>query len=117
MVRHSSYLLTFKLDVSIWIFFGSSCISFLVFVVIVKLFSVFIVALGVSAKYISAVAGMLNRLAEYVRLAMRKDNAVNYTHPFVGLSSHDSARLYILHVMRLALEFVPTIRRLEVWIV
>lgn len=80
-VNHRSILPTLELDFSIWVFFRSSRVSFLVFIVIFKLFSVFVVAFGISTKYISAVAGMLNRLAEYVRLVFNKDDIVNYNAP------------------------------------
>lgn len=116
-MSHSSCWLTFELNFSIWVFFSSSHISFFVFIVILELFSVFIIAFGVSAKYISAVARMLNRLAEHVRVGVKKGNVVDYAHPLVGLSPCNSTRLCILHVMRLALELVPTIRCLEIWIV
>lgn len=68
LVSHSSHSLTFELYVGVGILFCSSRISFVVFIFIFKLFSVIIVSLGVSTKYISAIAGMLNRLAQYVRL-------------------------------------------------
>ena len=80
-MSHSSYVLTFELDLGIWILFRSSRISFLVFVLFLKLFSVFIVALGIPTKYISAVAGMLNRLAEYVRMVIKKGGMLDYSSP------------------------------------
>lgn len=80
-MSYSSDLLTFELDFSIWVFFRSSCISLLVFVLILKLFSVFIEALRVSAKNISAVAGMLNCLAEYVRLVIQNDDILDCSSP------------------------------------
>ena len=78
-MSQSSFVLTFELDFGVGIFLRSSRISFLVFVRFVKFFSIFIVALRVSTKYISAVAGMLNSLAEYVRLVIMKDDIVKFS--------------------------------------
>lgn len=72
---------TFELNISVRVVLCSSNISLFVFVFVLKLFSVIVVALGVSAKYIPAVTGMLNRLTEDVRLVPKIGDIVDYNSP------------------------------------
>lgn len=107
-------LITFKSNLSVGVLLCSAKIYLFVLLILFKLIPVFVVALGISTKYPSIVASVLNCLSLVSDRHLNDGIVWQQIYPPVSLASSNSTHWSILNMMRLALQLIPTVGRLEV---